>query len=110
MEAAAVARAAQSHSIPFMAVKAISDEYNFDLPPMDGFVTPDGQFRTAAFAAFIAIRPWLWGKTSRLASGSAKASRALCSWLDQYHRDAEKMQNSAPELHPNKEAFTQTTR
>ena len=110
MEAAAVARTAQLHSIPFMAVKAISDEYNFDLPPMDGFVTPDGQFRTAAFAAFIAIRPWLWAGTMRLARNSEKASRALCSWLEQYPCDAEKLQNSAPELHPNKEAFPQTTR
>lgn len=93
MEAAAVARAAQSHSIPFSAVKAISDEYNVDLPPMERFVSPDGQFRTTAFAAFIVIRPWLWARALRLASDSAKASRALCSWLVQYHHDAEKLQN-----------------
>jgi adenosylhomocysteine nucleosidase len=110
MEAAAVARAAQSHSIPFMAVKAISDEYDFDLPPMERFVSQDGQFRTAAFGAFIAIRPWLWARTVRLAGNSAKASRALCSWLDQYHHDAEKLQNSAPELHPTEGASSQTTR
>jgi adenosylhomocysteine nucleosidase len=110
MEAVAVARAVQSRSIPIMAVKAISDEYNFDLPPMRHFVSPDGQFRTAAFAAFIAIRPWLWARTSRLASDSAKASRALCRWLNQYHHNAEKLQNSAPELHPTKGPFPQTTR
>jgi len=110
MEAAAVARAGQSHSIPFMAVKAISDEYNFDLPPMDGFVTPDGRFRTASFTAFIVIRPWLWVGTMRLARNSEKASRALCRLLDQYHVDAEKLQNSAPELHPTKGAFPQSTR
>jgi len=110
MEATAVARAAQLHSMPFMAVKTISDEYNFDLPPMERFVSPEGQFRTAAFAVFIAIRPWLWVGTMRLARNSEKASTALCAWLDQYHRDAEKLQNSAPELHPTKEAFPQTTR
>jgi adenosylhomocysteine nucleosidase len=110
MEAAAVARAAQLHSVPFIAVKAISDEHDFDVPPMDGFVSPDGKFHTAAFAVFIAIRPWLWGRTARLARNSAKASRVLCSWLDQYHRDAEKLQNSAPELHPTKGPFAQTTR
>ena len=110
MEAAAVARAAQLHSIPFIAVKAISDEHDFDVPPMDGFVSPDGKFRTAAFAVFIAIRPWLWAGTMRLARNSEKASRALCAWLEQYHRDAEKLQNSAPELHQSKGVFPQTTR
>jgi adenosylhomocysteine nucleosidase len=109
MEAAAVARASQSHSVPFVAVKAISDEYNFELPPMARFVSHDGQLRTAAFAAFIAIQPWLWAGTMRLAGNSAKASRALCSWLDQYVHDAEKLQNSTPELHPTKGA-PQTTR
>jgi adenosylhomocysteine nucleosidase len=110
MEAAAVAHTAQSQSIPFMAVKAISDEYDFDLPPMERFIRQDGQFRTAAFAAFIAIRPWLWARPVRLAGNTAKASRALCSWLDQYHHDAEKLENSGPELHPTKRAFPQTTR
>jgi adenosylhomocysteine nucleosidase len=110
MEAAAVARAAQSQSIPFIAVKAISDEYNFDLPSMERFVRQDGQFRTAAFAAFIAIRPWLWARTVRLAGNTAKASRALCIWLNQYHHDSEKMENSGPELHQTEGASPQTTR
>jgi len=110
MEAAAVARAAQSHSIPFSAVKAISDEHNFDFPPMERFVSPCGQFHTSAFVAFVAVRPWLWVRTVRLAGNSAKASRALCDWLNQYDHDAEKLQNSAPELHPSKGAFPQTTR
>jgi hypothetical protein len=110
MEAAAIARAARSRSISFIAVKAISDEYTFDLPPMERFVTRDGQFRPVAFAAFIAIRPWLWAGTMRLARNTAKAARALCSWLDQYHHDAEKLQNSTPELHLNKGAFPQNTR
>jgi adenosylhomocysteine nucleosidase len=98
MEAAAVARVAQSHSIPFLAVKAISDEYDFDLPPMDRFVTQDGQFRTSAFAGFIAIRPWLWARTARLAN-SAQASRALCKWLEQYSRGLDKLENSGSEQH-----------
>lgn len=110
MEAAAVARVAQSRSLPFIAVKAISDEYDFDLPPMERFVGPDGQFRNTAFAVFIAIRPWLWAGTMRLARNTAKASRALCRWLHQYDHDAEKLENSGPELHPNKRAFPQTTR
>jgi len=110
MEAAAVARAARSHSIPFSAVKAISDEYDFDLPPMERFVSPDGQFRTSAFVAFVSVRPWLWVRTVRLAGNTAKASLALCDWLYQYDPDAEKLQNSTPELHPTKGAFPQTTR
>ncbi len=81
MEAAAVARAAQARGVRFRAVKAISDESGFALPPVERFVDAAGRFHSGRFAAFVAIRPWLWESVLRLARNSSKASRALCSAL-----------------------------
>lgn len=81
MEAAAVARAAQARGIEFAAVKAISDEFDFTFPPMEQFVDSDGVFQQTRFAAFAALRPWLWPKVRRLAINSNLASLALCEWL-----------------------------
>ncbi|MEY2412212.1 MAG: adenosylhomocysteine nucleosidase [Acidobacteriaceae bacterium] len=87
MEAAAVARGAQARGIPFSAVKAISDEADFEIPAMNGLVSDgamQGQFRTGKFAAFALIRPWMWPSLIALARNSSKASRTLCSWLAEY--------------------------
>jgi hypothetical protein len=84
MEAAAVAQGAQARGVAFGAIKAISDAADFELPAMDRYVTPEGKFRSGAFAAHIALRPWLWGKTLALARNSSKASRALCDALERY--------------------------
>ena len=59
MEAAAVARGAQAHDITFVGLKAISDEADFEMPPIDRFIAGDGTFRTVAFTAFVVLRPWL---------------------------------------------------
>ena len=82
MEAAAVAAAARSHAIPFAATKVISDEWNFEMPgsislAMGRFIDAQGHFKTANFAAFIALRPWLWGRVATLASNSRRAARVL---------------------------------
>jgi adenosylhomocysteine nucleosidase len=82
MEAAAVARAAESRNIPFTAIKAISDTADIDLPPMDRFVNSDGSFLEMRFAWFAAIRPWLWPQVARLAANSRRASHALCRELE----------------------------
>jgi adenosylhomocysteine nucleosidase len=81
MEAAAVARGAQARGVRFAAVKAISDESNFVMPPMERFIAADGHFRAANFALFAALRPWLWGRVAHMMRNSARASRALCRWL-----------------------------
>jgi adenosylhomocysteine nucleosidase len=81
MEAAAVARAAWARGIEFGAVKAISDEFDFAFPSMEQFIDSDGIFRQGRFAAFAALRPWLWPKVRRLASNSDRASQALCARL-----------------------------
>ena len=100
MEAAAVARAAQFHGIQFNAVKAISDESDFEMPPMARFIDDDGRFRTQAFAAFVAVRPWLWIKAARLARNSVKASRALCECLNHGNRILAKLDSSDLKSHP----------
>jgi len=104
MEASAVARGAQAHGITFVGLKAISDEADFEMPSIDRFIASDGKFRTAAFTAFVAFRPWLWRRVIQLAGNSKKAANALCEWLDQYNHDeeadAEELVNPRPGLHP----------
>jgi nucleoside phosphorylase len=80
MEGAAVARAALTHNLPFIAIKAISDEHDFEMPEMSRFVR-DGQFQTRRFAFHAAIRPWLWLGLFRLARNTQIASENLCAWL-----------------------------
>jgi adenosylhomocysteine nucleosidase len=80
MEAAAVARAAQSHGLPFLAVKAISDDACFEIPEMNRFVR-QGRFETKLFLVHIAPRPWLWLNVIRLARNTRIASDNLCAWL-----------------------------
>lgn len=82
MEAAGVARAAEARGVEFAAVKAISDEFNFEFPAMARFVDSDGSFRQTRFAAYAALRPWLWPKVRTLAINSNLAARALCHWLE----------------------------
>ena len=98
MEAAAVARAAQAHDITFVGLKAISDEADFEMPPLERFVTGDGQFRTSAFAGFVALRPWLWLRVFQLARNSNKAAAALCEWLEQYNRRTRRRSRSGTGL------------
>lgn len=81
MEAAAVARSAEAHGKHFIAVKAISDELDFEFPAMDRFVASDGRFLEARFAVYAALRPWLWPQVIRLARNSNRAAHALCMYL-----------------------------
>ena len=80
MEAASVARVADTHGIRFVAVKTISDEMNFEMPDFARFIR-GGEFRTAAFAVHVAVRPRLWLKVARLARNTKLASENLCAWL-----------------------------
>jgi adenosylhomocysteine nucleosidase len=82
MEAAAIVRAAEARGVRFAAVKAISDRSDFAFPEMDRFISPAGHFRTGKFVLFVMVRPWLWKSAWRLGRDSARASRALCDWLE----------------------------
>lgn len=87
MEASAVAAVAQEKGIGFLAVKAISDELDSVMPPMNQFVDPDGGFQTARFVGFLAVRPWWWGTIRRLARDSKCAADALCEALETLEAD-----------------------
>ena len=80
MEAAAIAKAAMFHNLPFLAIKSISDELGFEMPEMARFIR-SGQFRTGRFAFHVALRPWLWLRVYRLARNTRVASDNLCAWL-----------------------------
>jgi adenosylhomocysteine nucleosidase len=82
MEAAAVARGAETHGIRFAALKVISDSVDFEMPPLQRFVA-DGEFQSARFGFYAALRPWLWKSVLQLARNSSRASRALCRILAQ---------------------------
>jgi adenosylhomocysteine nucleosidase len=82
MEAAAVARIARARDLPFTAIKAISDAHDFELPGLDGFSTPDGQFREAAFGFHVALHPALWKSVATLAKGSKLAAHNLGRTLE----------------------------
>lgn len=81
MEAATVARLARAHGLPFRAIKAISDEAEFEMEGLARFATADGQFREAAFALSTALRPRQWSKAIALARNSGRALAALTGAL-----------------------------
>jgi nucleoside phosphorylase len=80
MESAAVARAAMTHNLRFIAVKSISDEHDFEMPEMTQFIRDD-KFQEKRFALHVLLRPWLWLPVLRLARNTKLASENLCAWL-----------------------------
>jgi adenosylhomocysteine nucleosidase len=80
MEGASVARAAEVHGLEFLAVKAVSDEVNFEIAGLNRFVRA-GQMATGPLVLYIMPRPWLWPKMIRLARNTRLASRNLCARL-----------------------------
>lgn len=98
MEAAAVAKGARARGIGFVAVKVVSDEVGFDMPPMERFVAPDGQFQSGRFVIFALFRPRIWAGLFKLARNSTKAAKILSGELERSMR-AEKSKDYKPELH-----------
>jgi len=83
MEAYSVADVARIYGVQFRAVKVISDEVDFPMPPMGRFIDDLGRFHKTSFAIYAALRPWIWADVSRLARNSSKATQALCERLQQ---------------------------
>lgn len=97
MEAAAVAKGASAHGLPFSALKAISDESGFAMPPMNQFVSAEGKFKLSHFVLYASIRPWLWLRVIQLGRNSARAVQSLCAQLAHEIEVAAEAQST---LHP----------
>lgn len=81
MEAAAVARLSAIRSIPFYAVKAVSDGASDRLPDFNSFLDARGNFQLIRFILFVLPRPWLWPVLIRMGENSRRASRSLADHL-----------------------------
>ncbi len=91
MEAAAVARLARANGLGFHAIKAISDDAEFELEGLARYSDEEGYFREAAFALHVALRPVLWRGAISLGRNSSKAvdalTEALRGELDWYRKN-----------------------
>ena len=83
MEAYSVADVARIYGAPFRAIKVISDELDFPMPPLGRFIDEKGRFQTGSFVIYSAIRPWIWPTVWRLGRNSQLATHALCERLKQ---------------------------
>jgi adenosylhomocysteine nucleosidase len=81
MESAAVASVAEAARVEFMAIKCISDEADFVMPPLARFVDEDGRFKTLRFAAYMSLRPTWWNSVRQLSANSSIAAANLCEAL-----------------------------
>ncbi len=95
MEASAIAQVARENGIEFAALKAISDELDFEMPPVGQFVNAAGEFQILRFAAYLALHPKWWGAVRKLNVASGQASvnltKALQHLIDQRsHADSKR--------------------
>jgi adenosylhomocysteine nucleosidase len=100
MEAAAVARGAVARKADFIAVKAISDAYDFEFSQLERFIDSEGRFHSGSLVMFAAIRPWLWKKLLYLKRNSERAAVTLCDWLEWYNQPARNVGVGEADLHP----------
>lgn len=96
MEAAAVAEVAQHERIAFRCVKGISDDLDFEMPPLNRFVDEKGRFQTAQFALWAAFHPLQWPGIMRLSRNTDRAVAALCEWLA--HASVAELPRESPEI------------
>ncbi len=96
MEAAAVALVAEQNGCPFIAVKAISDDADFNTPSFDRFIDRRGRIRTGRLLFASAFQPRQWPALVRLGLYSARASRELSRALA--HLIEKEWPTAVPEL------------
>jgi adenosylhomocysteine nucleosidase len=77
MEGAAVAEVAKQHQLDFAAIKAISDDAQFQMPPLNKFIK-DGKFDTRRFLVYISLHPQWWGALAKIKRYSHIATENLC--------------------------------
>jgi len=78
MEGAAVAQVAKERGLEFAAVKAISDDAGFAMPPLMRFVDENGKFANGRFLLYVALRPMWWLVLGKMRVNTAIASTNLC--------------------------------
>jgi nucleoside phosphorylase len=81
MEAYSVADVARIYGVPFRAIKVISDELAFPMPPMGRFINEQGRFQRGSFIIYSLLRPWSWPTVARLARNGQRAADSLCQRL-----------------------------
>ncbi len=82
MEGAAEAQVARERGVEFVAVKAISDEAAFVMPPLNRFIGGNGKFDTRQFLFYIALHPKWWATLGKIRKNSKIASANLCQALE----------------------------
>ena len=78
MEGAAVAQVAREHGVAFAAVKSVSDDATFVMPPLMRFIDKQGRFHSGRFLAYVALRPKWWPVLGKIKANTAVASENLC--------------------------------
>jgi hypothetical protein len=82
MEGAAVAQVAKERGLEFAAVKAISDDSAFPMPPLTRFIDGNGRFETPQFLVYVALHPKWWATLGKMRKNSRIASANLCRELE----------------------------
>ncbi len=82
MEGAAVAQVAKQRGLGFAALKSISDDAGFPMPPMTRFIDENGKFANGRFLLYVALRPKWWPVLGKMWANSAIASANLCRELE----------------------------
>jgi len=77
MEGAAVAQVAKERGLEFAAIKSISDDAEFAMPPLNRFIS-DGKFDTRRFLIYVALHPRWWGTLGKIKKNSEIATEKLC--------------------------------
>jgi adenosylhomocysteine nucleosidase len=85
MESFAVLSAAEAHGIPAVAIRAISDTIDHELPEgIDTVVTPAGHVSVSEVAKYVARHPGAVREVIRLGIRSRSAAETLARFLDSF--------------------------
>jgi len=82
MEAAVVAEIARAAGVPFLAVKAISDTLDFEMPPMDQFIDSNGRLNLLKLIGWASVRPNVWPVLGALRRNGKVAAEVLAGELE----------------------------
>lgn len=81
MESYWVASLAAARALPFLGVRAISDEVGENLPPFDRFMNSDGEWQVRDALRYFLVHPGDWLKLPGIYRRSQKALRSLTASL-----------------------------